>query len=132
MATYVDFANFDDATTPLGGAISSCMEYCIPDCCGLNAYNVTAENMTTWAVTVTPDIVDQAKHDVDRTIERVELGPEIVSFFNDSYGRTEVIAWCHKVRDVLEQVRPLARYPNGSGNPPASQIQGVGTTPEPA
>ena len=114
MEISFELGKFDEPDTPLGGALSSCMEYCIPDCCGFNAFNITAENMTGWADTVTTDLVDQALHDLNVIVERVMSGPErFFQYCHDTYRREETSEWLKKVQIALEQVRPFARQASG-------------------
>jgi hypothetical protein len=78
----------DDARTPLGAAMRECEEYCVPDCCGMGAYNVTVEHLQRWADGAFTSDLERARRDVDMALELLVDAPEQFYFLDANHSRS--------------------------------------------
>ena len=85
-----------------------CEVYCIAACCGMNAFDITADTMQQWASTMTVSDVEQARSEVEAALKSLESAPERFYYLDCEHARSEVEEWFRTIRSVLAEVQAPA------------------------
>jgi hypothetical protein len=102
----VNLPPFDDIRTPIGQAMAECEVYCVSACCGMDAYQISAEHLQRWADRVSRATFDEAKNQVDRAVADLPSAPESFFFLDTDHKRGDVLAWFQQVRAAFAATRP--------------------------
>lgn len=97
---------FHNYETTLRSALRSCEEYCVADCCGMGAFNITRKNMQDWADRATHAEVDEARRQAAETLTLLKDAPRMFAFLGETRTREEVAEWFETVLEALADVTP--------------------------
>jgi Family of unknown function (DUF6331) len=105
--TYFDLPYHQDLDAPLGAALRECEVHCVANCCGINAFEVTVDNLQRWAKGVPAAELERARCQVDEVLAILKGGPETFFFLDDQHARQEVTEWFESIRDAFVALKPV-------------------------
>ena len=97
--------NFEDES-PLVRALASCEVHCVWSCCGMDAYEVSAEQLQQWATDVDASSLQKARDQVAEILNALPAGPETFYFLDENHTRRDVREWFERIAASLAAVRP--------------------------
>ena len=96
--------NFDDAS-PLGRALASCEVHCVSVCCGMNAYEVSPEQVQQWASGVDAATLQEARDQVTEILAAMGWAPDTFYFLDTYHRRNDVREWFEQIGASLAAAR---------------------------
>ena len=97
--------NLDD-DSPLGRALASCEILCVSACCGMNAYEVSPEQLQQWAAGVDGATLQKARAQVAEVLAEMGTAPETFYFLDAYHRRSDVRDWFERIAASLAAARP--------------------------
>lgn len=101
----IELPPIDDMRTAIGEAMSECEVYCVSACCGMDAYQITPENLQRWADRVSRSTFDDVSKELDRAIENLQSAPESLFFLDAEHSRAEVLDWFRRIQAAFAATR---------------------------
>ena len=92
--------NFDDES-PLGRALASCEVHCVSPCCGMNAYEVSPEQVQHWASRVDGATLHKARDQVAEILAAIGSAPDTFYFLDTYHRRDDVREWFEQIAASL-------------------------------
>ena len=96
--------NFDDES-PLGLALASCEIHCVSPCCGMNAYEVSPEQVQQWASGVDGATLQTARDQVAEILAAIGSAPDTFYFLDAYQRRDDVREWFEQIGASLAAAR---------------------------
>jgi pimeloyl-ACP methyl ester carboxylesterase len=100
-----DLPDVQDPRSPLGRAMRECEVYCEAPCCGMDAYDVSLEQMRQWADRATASDVEVATRQVEEALAALRSAPETFFFLDCDHTRADVMRWFEQILAVLAELR---------------------------
>ena len=97
--------NLDDGS-PLGRALAVCEIHCVSACCGMDAYEVSPEQVQQWAGTVDGATLQQARDQVAEILAAMGTAPDTFYFIDGYHRRSDVREWFEQIGASLAAARP--------------------------
>jgi hypothetical protein len=84
-------------------AFGACAVHCVPDCCGLDAFEFEESHVAAWLREQSPEVGLRARDELQQAIDSLVTAPEWIAFtdVNQNYSRVEAADWLEVMLGLL-------------------------------